>query len=93
MAVGYFFLSGFKSIAQELNKLHEIKLLIGNTTDRETIEQIVEGYKRLDLVNNKLDEMKHPSRSSIKDSVKKASQGIAASIELMDQTGTKINSS
>ena len=86
LAVGYFFLSGFKSITQELNKLQEIKLLIGNTTDRETIEQIVEGYKRLDLVNNKLDEMKHPSRSSIKDSIKKASQGIAASIELMDQT-------
>lgn len=86
MAVGYFFLSGFKAIAPELGRMNEVKLLIGNTTDRETIEQLAEGYKRLDLVSNRLDAMKHPRRAAIRDCISKTSQEIATSIELMDQT-------
>ena len=31
-AVGYFFLSGFTSIAKELENLTELRLLIGNTS-------------------------------------------------------------
>ena len=33
-AVGYFFLSGFTSIAEELQQLTELRLLIGNTSTR-----------------------------------------------------------
>jgi len=43
-AVGYFFLSGFKAIASELEKVQELRLLIGNTTDRATVEQLAEGH-------------------------------------------------
>ena len=43
-AVGYFFLSGFKAIAQELEKVQEVRLLIGNTSDRATVEQLAEGH-------------------------------------------------
>jgi len=39
-AVGYFFLTGFTSIAQELRNLTELRLLIGNPSTCETIEQI-----------------------------------------------------
>jgi hypothetical protein len=46
-AVGYFFLSGLTSIAGKLTGVKELKLLIGNTTNRETLEQIAEGYRRL----------------------------------------------
>jgi len=49
-AVGYFFLSGFTSIAEKLSGIKELRLLIGNTTNRETLEQIAEGYRRLELV-------------------------------------------
>src|SRR6266568_872452 len=35
-AVGYFFLSGLESIAQRLAGVKELRLLIGNTTNRET---------------------------------------------------------
>src|SRR2546428_6389293 len=43
-AVGYFFLSGFKTIAKELEKVQELRLLIGNTSDRATVEQLAEGH-------------------------------------------------
>jgi superfamily II DNA or RNA helicase len=43
-AVGYFFLSGFKAIAEQLATVQELRLLIGNTSDRATIEQLAEGH-------------------------------------------------
>jgi len=39
-AVGYFFLSGFKAIAEQLATVQELRLLIGNTSDRATVEQL-----------------------------------------------------
>ncbi len=47
-AVGYFFLSGYKAIAPYVAQLDKLRLLIGNTTNRETLEQMVEGYHRLE---------------------------------------------
>jgi len=35
-AVGYFFLSGLEAIAKPLSGVKEVRLLIGNTTNRET---------------------------------------------------------
>jgi len=52
-AVGYFFLSGFQAIAPEVNKLKKLRLLIGNVTNRETIEQMIEGYGRLDIAQRR----------------------------------------
>ena len=49
-AVGYFFLSGLTPIAERLAGVRELRLLVGNTTNRQTLEQIAEGYRRLELV-------------------------------------------
>jgi superfamily II DNA or RNA helicase len=46
-AVGFFFLSGFKAIARELETVKELRLLIGNTSSRETLEQLVEAHQPL----------------------------------------------
>ena len=48
-AVGYLFLSGLTSVAKRLLNLKELRLLIGNTTNRETVEMVAEGYRRIDL--------------------------------------------
>jgi len=48
-AVGYFFLSGLEALGRSLDTVEELRLLIGNTSNRETIEQLAEGYKRLEL--------------------------------------------
>jgi hypothetical protein len=41
-AVDYLFLSGLKPLREQLECLTEIRLLIGNTTDRETLETLAE---------------------------------------------------
>ena len=62
-AIGYFFLSGLKAIARSLRNVKENRLLIGNTTNRETLEQIAEGYRRLDLVAEAAEEQTYPKRT------------------------------
>ena len=62
-AVGYFFLSGFQSIAKELQHVKELRLLIGNTTNRETLEQLAEGYRRLEQVADLAEAQTYPKRT------------------------------
>ena len=54
-AVGYFFISGFTAISDRLSNIKQLRLLIGNTSNRETIEQIAQGYKRLELISDRLE--------------------------------------
>ena len=44
-AVGFFFPSGFKAIAKELDTIRELRRLIGNTSSRQTLEQLVEVHE------------------------------------------------
>jgi len=85
-AVGYFFLSGLESIAEKLEHVSELRLLIGNTTNRETLEQIAEGYHRLEQVENTLDAQRYPKRTDMKEMADQTARNVRATIELMDQT-------
>ncbi|ARV59912.1 helicase [Nostocales cyanobacterium HT-58-2] len=85
-AVGYFFLSGFTAIAERLTNIKELRLLIGNTSNRETIEQIAQGYRRLELIEDKIESQQYPKRSEEKRMANETAANIRSSIELMDQT-------
>ena len=43
MAVGYFYLSGFDAIKQKLGRVQNLKLLIGNSTNQATADELVAG--------------------------------------------------
>lgn len=49
-AVGYFFLSGFKLIHAELERLRELRLLIGNVSDARTIEHLAETHSAAQII-------------------------------------------
>src|ERR1035441_9048922 len=85
-AVGYFFLSGFTPLADQLEHVKELKLLIGNTTNKETLEQIAEGYKRLELVAEAAESQAYPKRADVKRMAADTATGIRSSVEVMDQT-------
>ncbi len=85
-AVGYFFLSGFQSIAKELQQVKELRLLIGNTTNRETLEQLAEGYRRLEQVANVAEAQTYPKRTKNQQMRAETAENITESVELMDQT-------
>ncbi len=85
-AVGYFFLSGFHSIAKELQHVKELRLLIGNTTNRETLEQLAEGYRRLEQVTEAAEAQAYPKRTERQQMEVDTAENIIESVEWMDQT-------
>ena len=85
-AVGYFFVSGLECIAKSLAHVKELRLLIGNTSNRETIEQFAEGHRRLELVDAELEAAAYPKRSAKERMAEGTAFNVRESLELMDQT-------
>ena len=85
-AVGYFFLSGLTSIGEKLAGVKELRLLIGNTTNRETLEQMAEGYRRLELVAETAEAQAYPKRTDTKRMSDETAENVRNGLELMDQT-------
>jgi superfamily II DNA/RNA helicase len=85
-AVGYFFLSGLESIAERLEGVQELRLLIGNTTNRETLDQLAEGYHRLELMQEVVEAQAYPKRVDILHMANETATSIRSSMEQMDQT-------
>ena len=85
-AVGYFFLSGFTAIAPRLTNIKQLRLLIGNTTNQETLDQLAEGYKRLELVQDTLEEQNYIKRSFRQHIATETAENLRSTVELMDQT-------
>jgi superfamily II DNA/RNA helicase len=85
-AVGYFFVSGLEAVADVLGNVRKLRLLIGNTTNRETIEQIAEGYRRLDAVQRDLDAMAYPKRTERDERIAATAAAIGESVAAMEQS-------
>lgn len=64
--VGYFFLSGLESVADVLENVRELRLLIGSTTSRGTVEQLAEGYRRHEQVQDAAEALAYPRRAAMK---------------------------
>ena len=85
-AVGYFFLTGFTSIAKELQDLTELRLLIGNTSTRETIEQLAEGYRELSAIENATEDLTYSSRAKRETRTNETAENLRGCIDIMPQT-------
>jgi len=85
-AVGYFFLSGLEALGEGLEDLQELRLLIGNTSNRRTIEQLAEGYKRLELVEEAAERMRYAKRADRQQSKHETARNVREGVEIMDQT-------
>jgi superfamily II DNA or RNA helicase/HKD family nuclease len=82
-AVGYFFLSGFTAIADKLPHIKHLRLLIGNTTNRQTIEQIAQGYQQLEIIEDRLEAQEFANRQTL---VTDNSKQVRSQLELMEQS-------
>jgi len=85
-AVGYFFLSGLEAVADQLANVQELRLLIGNTSSRETIEQIAEGYRRLEQVQEAVEALAFPRRLDMALAAEATAANIGQTAALLDQT-------
>ncbi len=85
-AVGYFFLSGLEAVTDALANVKTLRLLVGNTTNRETIEQIAEGYRRLEAAQRDLDAQAYPKRTEREERVQATAATIGESVSAMPQS-------
>jgi len=85
-AVGYFFISGFKAIAEKLVNIHELRLLIGNTSDRATIEQLAEAHQSELSINEHLRDKQFQSAKQKNQVLLASQQSLRERLERMDQT-------
>jgi len=85
-AVGYFFLSGLEAVAGKLTGVSNLRILIGNTSNRETIEQIAEGYQRLELAAADEERERYLKRSEQRRRAEETADNLRRTVERMDQT-------
>ena len=53
IAVGYFFVSGFNAVAEELTRLEKVRLLVGRT-DRQTLEAAAGALQQAEALQARL---------------------------------------
>lgn len=58
-AVGYLFLSGFDEIATKVSHLKELKLIIGASSNTQTLEEIAEGMSRREELEEAAERLKY----------------------------------
>jgi superfamily II DNA or RNA helicase len=63
-----------------------LKLLIGNTTNSRTLEQMAEGHLRLNLVHEEMEEDNYRKKADKQAIAGATAQNLRSAIELMDQT-------
>jgi len=85
LAVGYLFLSGLGAIHKNLDNVKSLRILIGNTSSRETIEQISEACQRLDVVKEMQEKENYITRATRKERAQNTAENLRHGLELMDQ--------
>jgi len=85
MAVGYFFISGLGAVADSLDEIEEWRLLIGDTSNRHTIEQLVEATQSLDDTQKALERETYPTMFEITRRQQKAQVSVETSLARMSQ--------
>ncbi len=94
VAVGYFFLSGLKDIQDKLDAkddngeyiIKEIRLLIGNTTNRKTVEELARSFRLTEHIQKQVEKLKRPGSGEKKSEKDIAQQAIRTVISDLDQT-------
>lgn len=85
-AVGYFFTSGLAPIIEEVQNLNELKILIGNVSNKRTIEQLAEAHMNLVTAKQEFNKQLFTNPSNRKHAVSETKNGIRTSLSLIDQT-------
>ncbi len=85
-AVGYFFLSGFKAIKDHLAEVGELRLLIGSTSNKDTIEALTLGSGSEEAAASKLEPLKYLTPQEKKDRVKEEEKKVASLAARLPQT-------
>ena len=87
IAVGYFFISGFSQVVDDLARLNKTRILVGRA-DQPTLEAVAAGLHQADALRTQLELDQTVPRSQRDEIANEAASGIAKSVAAMPQTDT-----
>ena len=85
IAVGYFFVSGFGAVADELSRLGKVRILVGRT-DRQTLEAVALGLQQQDALRARLNVDSTIPRSQREAFTQDAVGEITSGVSVLPQT-------
>ena len=91
IAVGYFFVSGFGAVADELSRLGKIRILVGRT-DQQTLEAVALGLQQQQALRARLEADTTIRRSHREAITQDAVDNIVAGVSALPQTDDSQNS-
>lgn len=86
IAVGYFFISGLAAVIQPMTDVHKIRLLISNTTDKNTAEALMEGFHNIQEVKSIVGKVEFVNNDRKVAIIKDSKDSVQQSLEYMRQT-------
>ena len=85
IAVGYFFMSGFGQVADQLARLNKTRILVGRA-DQPTLEAVAAGLQQADAVRAQLEADQTVPRRQRQTIANEAASGVAQGVAAMPQT-------
>lgn len=85
IAVGYFFINGFEQVADDLNRLQKVRILVGRT-DRQVLEEVAAGLQQIEALQSKLATDGTIRRSQRDQIAMQAVSHVADGVAIMPQT-------
>ena len=86
IAVGYFFISGFKAVSGELSRLDKVRILVGRA-DRPVLEAVALGFQQPQALRARLETDEIVRRGQREAIAQESVDSIAAGVALLPQTG------
>ena len=85
IAVGYFFMSGFDAVADDLARLNKVRILVGRT-DRQVLEEVALGLQQSDALRARLEADSVVRRRQRAEIAQQAVANIADGVATLPQT-------
>ncbi len=86
IAVGYFFVSGFEAVANDLSRLDKVRILVGRT-DGKVLEEVAQGLQQAEALRARLEADSLVRRRQRAEIAQRAVDRIAQGVSVLPQTG------
>ena len=85
IAVGYFFMSGFQAVADQLSNLQKVRILVGRT-DRRVLEEVALGLQQSQALESQLRMDSTIRRSQREELAHQAIENVSKGVSVLPQT-------
>jgi superfamily II DNA or RNA helicase len=91
VVLGHLFIPGLNAFIDRVSHMETVRILIGNTTHDETLEQLFERHLDSEAVRRQIERQLFPKRPELRRIIQKAAEDLREAISLMDQSDVSLD--